>query len=66
MQDHFVGNEPLMYTHLTKRPIGLHDDCADTPVLEFAFRRILRRGHDPAGNLSHMFSGIGELALQKL
>src|ERR1039457_1761218 len=36
------------------------------PLLELAFRRILRSRHDPAGDLPHMFSGIGKLALQEL
>ena len=34
--------------------------------LELAFRRILRGRHDLAGDLSHMLSGIGKLALQEL
>ncbi len=32
----------------------------------FAFRRILRSRHDLAGDLSHVFSGIGELTSQEL
>src|SRR5712672_3381666 len=36
------------------------------PSLELAFRRILRSRHDLAGDLSHMLSGIGKLALQEL
>ena len=33
---------------------------------EFAFRRILRGGNDPAADLSHVFAGIRKLALQEL
>ena len=33
--------------------------------LELAFRRILRSRHDLAGDLPHMLSGIGKLALQE-
>src|SRR5216683_3460261 len=36
------------------------------PLPLLAFRRILRSRHDPAGDLPHMFSGIGKLALQEL
>ena len=41
--------------------------CRDTGARRsrFAFRRILRGRHDPAGDLPHMFPGIGELALQE-
>src|ERR1700687_1696827 len=36
------------------------------PDLEFGFGRVLRGGHQAAGDLAHMFSGIGELTLQEL
>ena len=41
-------------------------DGTRRPSLELAFRRILHSRHDLAGDLSHMLSGIGKLALQEL
>src|SRR5256885_17030912 len=54
MQDYFVGNG-LSPGSLSPRGAS-----------GFALRRILRGRHDPAGDLSHMFSGIGELTSQEL
>ena len=54
MQDYFVGNG-LSPGSLSPRGAS-----------GFAFRRILRGRYDPAGDLSHMFSGIGELTSQEL
>ena len=54
MQDYFVGSG-LSPGNLSPRGAS-----------GFAFRRILRGRHDPAGDLSHMFSGIGELTSQEL
>jgi len=40
-------------------------DCFVGNGLKLALRPILRGSHDPAGDLSHMLSGIGELTLQE-
>ena len=36
-----------------------------TQPSRFALRRIFGGRHDPAGDLSHMFAGIGKLTLQE-
>ena len=46
--------------------IPLHSHGTGARRSEFALRRVLRGGHDPAGDLPHMFAGIGKLALQEL
>jgi hypothetical protein len=53
MQDYFMGKN-YSSPHIKA--------CAS----KFAFRRIFRSRHDSAADLSHMFSGIRKLALQKL
>ena len=55
MQDYFVCSELLIRADLSSgRALGL------------AFRCVLGRRHDPAGDLPHMLSGIGKLTLQEL
>ena len=52
----FCGQELFIPAYLTTGA------CAS----KFAFRRIFRGRHRPAGDLSHMFSGIRKLTPQKL
>ena len=55
MQDCFVGNGLFISAYLT----------TGARALRLALRPVLRGSHDPAGDLSHMLSGIGELTLQE-
>lgn len=71
MQDYFVGRIITAYTRRyatadTRRSPMESIITVPLPLLELAFRRILRSRHDAAGDLPHMFSGIGKLALQEL